>query len=432
MSTTTPVHDERAEQAVLGAILTNSKCFADLRGLRSHHFFVPAHEVLFSTMQDMYALGEEIDTILLYARLREDAQLKRIGGAPYLATLLQAFKSAANVGEYAQIVIDQWKLRRVHELGVQFRAIESDPDEIPKALEDAREFLDGVDDTQDDVSLQLSELFSNWQQDQLAGEPPIETPWLLINDNLNGGLHRKRMYVVGARPGCGKTVMLVQMALYAAKLHKKALMFSLEMSKEDLMGRVLAAGAHVPYDEINKKLLSKETSQKIKQWTDAAKDLEFHVDDTEGLTIEEIAQRARIHQQRHGLDVVCIDYLQLVEESKGDSREQQVNHIAKRCRSIARRLNVVVIVAAQLNRKIEGADGKSRLPVKGDFRESGGIEQTADVALILHRPPDENGEETRLPRMSVTSVKNRQGTETTMTLSERFNQQRFDNLSSYQ
>ena len=426
-----PVHDERAEQAVLGALLSNPRCFADLRGLRAHHFLLPAHELLFATMQDMYSLGEEIDTILVYARLRENSKLKRAGGAPYLSELLQAFKSADNVGEYAQIVIDQWKLRRVHELGVQFSAIDSDPDDIPKALEDAREFLDGVDDTQDDVSLQLSELFANWQANQVDGEPPIETPWLQINDNLNGGLHRKRMYVIGARPGCGKTIMLTQMALYASQLHKKALVFSLEMSKEDLMGRVLAAGARVPYDEINKKLLSRETSAAIGRWTDAARGLEFHVDDTEGLTIEEIAQRARIHQQRHGLDVVCIDYLQLVEESKGDSREQQVNHIAKRCRSIARRLNVVVIVAAQLNRKIEGSDGRSRLPVKGDFRESGGIEQTADVALILHRPPDENGEETKLPRMMVTTVKNRQGVESSMLLRERFDQQRLDNMSAY-
>lgn len=427
-----PVHDERAEQAVLGAVLFNSNCFGELRGLRPDHFYLPAHVLIFSTMQDMYAEGEEIDTILLFARLREDAALKRAGGAPYLAVLLQAFKSAGNVGEYAQIVIDQWKLRRIHELGVQFRAIEGDPDNIPRALEDAREFLDGVDDTQDDDAVQLADMFTKWTVAQIEGEPPIETPWLQVNDNLNGGLHRKRMYVIGARPGCGKTVFLTQMALYAAQLHKKSLFFSLEMSEEDLMGRVLAAGAHVPYDEINKKMLSKDTRDAIARWTGAAGGLDFHVDDTEGLTIEEIAQRARIHQQRHGLDVVCIDYLQLVEESKGDSREQQVNHIAKRCRSIARRLNVVVIVAAQLNRKIEGSDGKSRLPVKGDFRESGGIEQTADVALILHRPPDENGEETKLPRMSVTSVKNRQGTETTMMLRERFDQQRFDNLSGYQ
>lgn len=378
----------------------------------------------------MYLEGEEIDAVTLYAKMAKDQSLKKAGGAPYLAELLQSFKFDANVGAYAQIVIDHWKLRKVHELGSAFSTIQADPDDIAPALEEARQFLDDVDDlAAEDTAHGLADLYMQFTERQEENIPAIETPFLQINDTIKGGYRRKRMYVIGARPGCGKTVFLTQCGLYAALSGYKTLFFSLELSKEDLMERVLACGAHADYGQIASGRMKPETMSAVSQWIGAAASLPFHVDDAEDLTIEEISQRARIHKQRHGLDVVAIDYLQYIETSKGDNREQQINHIARVARSIAKRLDVVVLIAAQLNRKIEGDGGKPRLPLKSDFRESGGIEQTADVAMILHRPPDENGEETGMPRMNITTVKNRQGLEKTMRLAERFDQSRFENLS---
>lgn len=421
-----PVYDDRAEQSVIGALLHNPGVIADLGGIRSQHFFKPAHELLFNTIQQMYLDGEDIDSITVFAKLAKSQELARVGGAPYLSDLLQAFKSAENVGTYAKIVMDQWKMRRINELGVRMQNINADADDIPAAIETARSFLDEVDDAQEDNSLAFHELYTVWTEHQDDDRPVIETPWSQVNDVLNGGLQRQRLYVIGARPGCGKTIMGSQIALYAAQQHHKSLIFSLELSKEDLMGRILACGAHADYSEITRKRMSAETLGKISRWAGASASMSLEVDDTPGLTIEEIAQRARIKKAREGLDTVFIDYLQLVQASKGgDSRVQQVDHIAVKAREIARRLDCAVVVAAQLNRKIEDG-GKPRLPTKSDFRESGGIEQTADAALVLSRPPDDNGEEaTRLPIMNCTFVKNRTGVEKTVELQERFDQARF-------
>jgi replicative DNA helicase len=379
----------------------------------------------------MHADSEEIDSITVFAKLRENEDLRKVGGAPYLADLLQAFKSVANVNAYAHIIIDRWKIRKVNELGTQFQLIQSDPDEVPAALEAARNFLDEVDATQEDHALGFKDLYIAWTEHQEDDRPAIETPWMAVNDAMNGGLQRGRLLVVGARPGAGKTVMLTQLAVNAALSHHKCLFFSLELSHEDLAGRIMACGAHADYAEITRKNMSAETFGKVSRWAGAAADLPLTVDDTPGLTIEDISQRARIHQQRHGLDVLLIDYLQLMSPSMGGevNRVQQVDHMAVRARHIARTLDITVVVAAQLNRSIENS-GRPRLPTKADFRESGGIEQTCDAAVILSRPVDDNGEEaTRLPLILATFVKNRQGVEQTVELVERFNQARLDNAS---
>lgn len=424
--------DELAEQSVIGALLQRTEVFGELDGLKSEHFYKPAHEMLFRTIQQMYNDSEPVDAATVFAKLETTKELNRVGGAPYLADLLRAPLVIGNAASYANIIIDKWKLRRVNEFGARCLNIDVDPDDVDVALEEVRGFLDDIDGQREQQAVDFPGLYAAWTSAQEDERPAIETPWLALNDRLTGGLQRKRLYVIGARPGCGKTVLGAQMALYAALSRHKALVFSLELSREDLMGRLLACGAHVPYKEITAKRLSQESYGKVSTWVAASAELPLVVDDTPDLTIEEITQRARIHKQRHGLDFLFIDYLQLMEESKGsgESRVQRVDHMAKRARAIARKLDCAVVVAAQLNRNIEDNSGRPRLPTKADFRESGGIEQTADAAFILSRPPDEHGDESHVPLMNVTVVKNRQGTEGTLKLVERFDYQRFDSLAA--
>lgn len=426
-----PAHDLLAEQSVIGSLLINTGIFADIPALKSQHFYRPVHEMLFGTIQRMFAADKPVDAATVFAELEITKDLRRAGGAAYLATLLQAPLVVANAASYAGIIIDKWKIRQVNEFGNRCLAIDADPDEVDAALEEVRGFLDGIDVEREQESVDFGGLYGAWTAAQEDGRPAIETPWLAFNDKLTGGLQRGRLYVLGARPGCGKTVMGAQIALHAAQLGHKALVFSLELSKEDLMGRILSAGAHVPYKEITAKRLTRDSMGRISNWVAASAGLALTVDDSPDLTIEEISQRARMHKQRHGLDVVLIDYLQLMEESKhsGDNRVQRVDHMAKRARAIARRLDVAVIVCAQLNRSIE-TGGSVRLPTKSDFRESGGIEQTADAAFILSRVPDDHGGESQMPMMNLSVVKNRQGTEGTLRLIERFDFQRFDSASA--
>jgi replicative DNA helicase len=401
--------------------------FGDLNGLQSEHFFRPHHEYLFSLLQRMYLDGTEIDALTLFAELEKEGRLTRVGGATYLHTLLEAPATTLNVSYYANIVKEKWKLRKVNELGQRLLSLDADDvGDIPAALDAARTFLDDVDAEAEQRSLDFHELYAAWTDHIEDDRPAILTPWHELNDRLSGGLHRQRLYVIGARPGCGKTIMLSQIGIYTALSHHKVMWFSLELSKEDLMGRMLACGSHANYAEITAKSMTPETYGKISQWAGASASMSLAVDDDPEQTIESIAQACRIAKQRNGLDVVCIDYLQLISPSQGQGRVEQVDYIATKARAIARKLDVAVCVAAQLNRKIEDHGGRPRLPTKSDFRESGGIEQTADVALVLSRPPDENGEEaTRMPMMNVSLVKNRTGTEGTFQLIERFDQARF-------
>ncbi|WKR36090.1 DnaB-like helicase [Mycobacterium phage Azrael100] len=424
-----PAYDERAEQSVLGSILINPKCFGEIEGLRSEHFFIPTHGYIFDLMQRMHAEDTELDAITIFAELDKEGKLAKVGGAGYLHDLLEAPKSPANIGYYAKVVMEKWKLRTVNDIGTRLASLQTDDiEDIPILLERAHTFLDEIDAEDDSESADLHELYDGWLEWQADDRPFIETPFLAVNDLLNGGMVRQRMLVVGARPGCGKTVFVSQLGFYAALQHLSVLMFSMELSKNDLMSRIIAMAARVPYKELNSRRLSAETRGKVSQWISAAQNLKFEVDDRADLTIEEIMQKCRIHKQRHGLDVVVIDYIQEVEESRGNSREQAIAYIAKRARQIAKKLDVVVIVAAQLNRNLEDPKGKPRLPVKSDFRESGGIENVADVAMILSRTVDKDGNESKIPKMNLTFVKNRQGEERTIQLLERFDQQRFDNI----
>lgn len=418
--------DLRAEQSVLGAVLAQPESLTELGYLKADHFSRPAHQILYSTLRQMFAAGDEIDSVTVFARLSKSQEIQRVGGAPYMSDLLKAYKSTENVDAYGRIVVEHWKIRQVNELGHELVNIQADPGEVPAALERVRGFLDGVDQEQESQAVDFGGLYEAWSAANEDSRPCLETPWAALNDRLNGGLQRQRLYVIGARPGCGKTVMGTQIVLHAAHFGFKTMMFSLELSKADLAGRMYSAGAQVPYAEVTSKRLSTDSYGRISKFVGENADMHLMVDDTPDLTIEDIAQRARITKQRVGLDIVLIDYLQLLAESpkSGESRVQRVDHMAKLARNIARTLDVAVVVCAQLNRAIES---EARLPTKADFRESGGIEQTADAAIILTRPPAEDGEvDAHIPLMSAVVVKNRQGTEGVVTLRERFDQQRFD------
>lgn len=423
-----PAHDLRAEQGVIGALLLNPAVFSKIEGLKAEHFYRPANELLFSCIQSMYAEDVPIDAMTVFDRLRKNKDLRESGGAPYLQTCMENCNVPGNVDYYAQIVTEQWKIRTVNSLGQRFQHLHDDPGEIPEALEAARTFLDDLDSMQEVHSLGFRDLYEQWSTAQEDDRPFLATPWLVINEQLGGGYQYQRLYVTGARPGCGKTIFGTQAAWHIAKQGYETLVFSLELSKDDLMGRLAACGTQTEYRPIFQRKVGTAQQERINRWAAENADIRFTVDDEPDLTIEEIAQRCRVHHQRHGLDFVFIDYLQLVNSSKRfDSRALEVDHVARMCRSIARKLDCAVLVAAQLNRNLEQNNGKPRMPNKSDFRESGGIEQTADVALILARPPTSHGddEDQGVPLMNACFVKNRQGPEDVVILAERFNEMRF-------
>lgn len=416
---TNPAQDATAEQAVLGAVLLNNSVFAEINGLRPEHFYRPNHAAIFSTMSRMHAHGVSADAVTVAAELDRDGDLIRVGGAPYVHTLLTAIPTVTNAAHYAKIVMDKWKIRRLNELGQRFQQIHDTADEIPEALDAARSFLSEMDGdpSAPEGFLDLYESWKTWME---TDSPAIATPWDELNQRVGGGFHRQHLYVIGARSGTGKTILLSQSALHSAQLHRKAAFFSLELPKEVLMGRLLSAGARVPYAEIVQRRLSPGAKGKLDSWIAASGELQshLHVDDRCSMTIEDIARECRSMKRSDGLDVIFIDYAQRLRPSnRRVGREEQVAHIFQEAKTLARETDTAVVLAAQLNREIER---EKRMPRKSDFRESGAAEQEADVALILTRAGD-----AAHPLVNFSLVKNRLGIEETFQLQAHFKYQRF-------
>lgn len=412
-----PAQDPLAEQAVIGAALLSNAVFAEIKGLRPDHFYRPSHETIFATMLKMHSAGVDADPVSVAAELDKSGQLTRVGGGPYVHTLLTAVPTTTNASYYAKVVMDKWKIREVNKLGHRFLQIHDSADDIPEALDAARNFLDEADGEppKPEGFIDLYESWKNWMQ---AENPAVPAPWDELNSRIGGGFHKQHLYVIGARSGTGKTVFLANCALQSALLHKRTAFFSLELPKEVLTGRILSAGAYVPYGEIAQRILKYESKKKLDRWIAEVGDLQTHlcIDDRCSVTIEDIARECRSMKRVGGLDAVYIDYAQRVRPSNSKAdREQQVAHIFIGAKTLAREANCPVILAAQLNRKIEE---ENRKPRKSDFRESGAAEQEADVALILTRAQRDH-------TVNFGLVKNRLGPEESFEMPEKFIYQKF-------
>lgn len=213
------------------------------------------------------------------------------------------------------------------------------------------------------------------------GDTVIPSPWPDFNDKAAGGLHRGRLLVIGARPGEGKSIAGHQAALHAAGLGHPALVFSMEMGNAEVGGRMLASDTRIDMDEIGRLQLSQDSWRRYHEFAERARDLPLWVVDQSNMTVERIASIARTHKRRHGLDVVCVDYLQLMGMRGAASREQAVSEVARQLKNLARELDCCVLLPSQLNRET----AKRGKPSLADLRESGGIEAHADLVLLLAR-----------------------------------------------
>lgn len=381
-----PASDIRAEQSVLGAILHNPAVFSDIGGLGAEHFFAPQNALLFITLQKMHEAGEDIDSLTVFAKLRELGELRKVG-APYLSELLQAFKNIDNVGTYAQIVIDRWRIRKINQLGDRFKQIHDTAEDIPEALEAARRFLDEVDlDTEggDD----FDSAFQSWVDWYQTDTVVIPTPWPGINNICMGGFHKGRLYTITGRPGSGKSALGLNAFSYAAKSGYKSVIYSLEMPSSECLSRILASGANVPLRNIFQHRLTSDESDRIKDFAAQPWRSRMKINDAPSQTIASIAADARTRQRRGGLDLIAIDHSLLLDPSdKNQSEIQHINNVSRGAKMLARRLDVAVVLLHQMNREKESGD--PRRPRKPQMKDLyGGGEKDADVIIALDRDQD--------------------------------------------
>jgi replicative DNA helicase len=402
-------HNIEAEQQLLGAILTNNDVYDRISSLvKAEHFFDPVHQRIFEIAAARIQKNALASPVTLKAFLEDDQGLKELGGPAYLVRLAGAAISAYAARDYAQMVYDLSVRRELIQLGRDIAAqaakveVESEPkDQIIEAEQRLyklgeqgvaergfQSFLKAVTDA-------VNVANAAYQRD--GGLAGISTG-LIDMDKKLGGLHPSDLLILAGRPSMGKTSLATNIAFNIAKAHRRGRLpdgsegsveggvvgfFSLEMSAEQLAARILSEAAEVPSEQIRR---GDMTEGEFRRFVEAAKALEacpLYIDDTPALPISQVAARARRLKRTHGLDLLIVDYLQLLKGSSKDNRVQEVSEITQGLKAIAKELNIPVIALSQLSRQVENREDKR--PQLSDLRESGSIEQDADVVMFVFR-----------------------------------------------
>lgn len=389
-----PPQNIEAEQAVLGAILLESAALITVMELlRPEDFYREAHRQIYEAMIELNESNQPIDLITLTTRLEEKQLLSEVGGVPYLTQLAAAVPTAANVQYYAKIVEEKAMLRKL----------------IRTATEIVTNGYSGTEDVQDLLSEAERRILEISNRTLSSGFVPIrdvlmevfERVEMLYNqkgqitgipsgfpdlDRMTSGFQRSDLIIVAARPSVGKTAFALNIAQNVAVRAKETVaIFSLEMSAAQLVQRMICAEANVDAGRLRNGNLEGDDWEKLTMAIGTLSEAEIYIDDTPGLTVAEIRAKCRRLKKEKGLGMIVIDYLQLISGrgKPGESRQQEVSEISRTLKQIARELEVPVIALSQLSRGVEQRQDKR--PLMSDLRESGSIEQDADIVAFLYR-----------------------------------------------
>ncbi|MEM6328660.1 MAG: replicative DNA helicase [Planctomycetota bacterium] len=382
-----------AEKAVLGSLLLLPEvCDEVALILRAADFYDDAHARIFAHFLAMHDAGQKIDHMLLIQRLRDAGEYEAIGGAAYVAELGESVPTAAHAEHYARIVRDKAMLRSLILASTDILRDAYDPSVEPRQmLSRAEEKVFAIleDKGQGQVTVirdvlqdALSRIDARMKQEHAFGG--LETGFDDFDD-LTGGLHSSELVILAARPSMGKTALALNIIEHVAiDCQQPTLFVSLEMSSLELGDRLLCSRAKVNGHRLRNGKITAEESRSLVETAAAISSAPLFIDDSPSRTMTEIAATARRLKRRHGLSLVAIDYLQLIDpDNAGDPRQEQVAKIARRLKGLARELEVPVLCLGQLNRQTESSGDKR--PQLSNLRESGAIEQDADVVMFIHR-----------------------------------------------
>ena len=432
----TPPQDVIAEQSVLGGMLLSKDAISDVvEILRERDFYRPAHELIYDAIIDLYGRGEPADPVTVSAELTKRGDLVRAGGAPYLHTLISSVPTAANAGYYAKIIRERAIMRRLVEAGTKIVQLGyTDEGEVDDAVDQAQAEVFAVTERRESEDyIQLAQLLPNALDEiekissGVAGEG-VKTGFKDL-DALTNGFHPGNMIVLAARPAVGKSTLGLDIARYAS-IHKRetSVIFSLEMSRSEITMRMLSAEARVPLNNIRSGQLGEEEWARMARRMGEISDAPLFIDDSPNLSLMEIRAKSRRLKQRHNLKLIVIDYLQLMTSGKRvENRQQEVSEFSRQLKLLAKELNVPVVAISQLNRSPEQRSDKK--PMLSDLRESGSIEQDADVVILLHRE-DLYDSQNRSGEADLIVAKHRNGPTRTITVSAQLHLARFTDMAA--
>lgn len=434
-----PPHDMLAEQSVLGAMLLSKDAIADVvEELRPDDFYRPAHQTIFDTVLDLYSRGEPADPVTVAADLERQGQLLKLGGAPYLVTLISTVPTAANAAYYAEIVAEKAMLRRLVEAGTRIVQLGYHGDQgadVSDVVDRAQQTMFEVTErrTTEDyepLSALLQPTMDELEAIASRGAAGLGVPTGLIDlDETTNGLHPGQMIVVAARPGLGKSTLGLDFARSCSIKHGMAsAIFSLEMSRTEITMRLLSAEARIRLTDMRSGNMSEQDWVRMARRIADVTDAPLFIDDSPNLTMMEIRAKARRLRQRHDLKLLIIDYLQLMTSGKRvESRQQEVSEFSRQIKLLAKELEIPVVAISQLNRGPEQRNDKR--PLLSDLRESGSIEQDADMVILLHRPDAFDPDDPRAGQADLILAKHRNGPTSTITVSHQLKYSRFENMT---
>jgi replicative DNA helicase len=429
----TPPQDNEAEQSVLGAMLLSKDAIADVvEVIRGTDFYRPAHETVFDAVLDLYNRGEPADAVTVSGELQRRGELGRIGGAPYLHTLVAQVPIAANASYYADIVREKAVLRRLVDAGTKVVQLgyagEGQVDDVvdraqaevyavteKRASEDYAPLSDIIPGT-------LEELEAIEGRDgQMVGVP---TGFKDL-DELTNGLHPGQMIIVAARPAVGKSTIALDICRSASLRHGMAsAIFSLEMNRTEIAMRLLSAEARIPLHHMRNGKMGEDDWSRLARKMADINDAPLFIDDSPNMTMMEIRAKARRLRQRHDLRLLVVDYLQLMTSGKRvENRQVEVSEFSRQMKLLAKELEVPVVAVSQLNRGAEQRTDKR--PLLSDLRESGSLEQDADMVILLHREDLYERESTRPGEADVIVAKHRAGPTSTVVVAFQGHYSRF-------
>lgn len=417
----TPPFNNEAEQALLACLLIEDSSFDKIFGtLEAADFYVPNNGIIFNCIKKLHESGEPYDITFVSSALRAEGKFEQIGGMEYLMGLTYIIPNASNIGYYAQQIKDKAKLRELYNTATNIQELvyEYDQDitrDATEALDESGQMIfelakEGSARDPQPMEKIVTEVFEDMEErfkseDKNFG---IQTGFYDLDGMING-LQPGALAIIAARPGMGKTSFALNIAQNAALKGKTVAIFSLEMTSSQLVQRIISAEAEVSSRDIQNGSLKTDDWQKLANVADIVSKMNIFIDDTSSIPVMEIRSKCRRLKSNKecGLDMIIIDYLQLMENKRIESREQQIADISRNLKNLAKELEIPVIALSQLNRQLESRSDKR--PMMSDIRESGAIEQDADLIMFIYRDEYYNKESTQRNIAEIIIGKNRNG-----------------------
>jgi replicative DNA helicase len=432
-----PPQSREAERCVLGSMLRDNGVIGDvLQVIRAENFYADAHQKTFNAITSLYDRGHPVDLVMLAELLKEQKHIEDVGGYAYLGELWDAAPTAANAEYYARIVRDKAIVRHlIHASTEVLRDAYDQAMPADELLESAeRKILDiaqmGITGQTYTLQQALTEAYdridTRQQRDQMSISG-LDTGFIDLNDKT-AGLQNSELIILAARPSVGKTAFALNIARHVAiERENPVFVVSLEQSRIELAERLLCCQARVDSQKLRKGHLSSQDMEMLIEAGGTLRDAKLFIDDTPGQGMLRIAANARRLKLRHGIKLVVIDYLQLIEpDNRRENRQEQVANISRRLKFLARELQIPVLALAQVNRSSE--DRQDHKPRLADLRESGSIEQDADTVMLMHRPElYEPGQHEGVVEIMIAKQRNGPTGELTLTFLKHF--MRFENYA---